>query len=190
MVWLNIDITPSALMIDNELSEVSDQIKSFKVPLERSVREVMRYSLQENFHAEGRPDAWAPLSEVTIALKGFTNILLNTGKLYRAAGQLNIWNIDEESASIGGGTAAGSTQDVLTYGAYHQSGWTYQGWGSSGKKGPRGGDLKTFGPKSVPERPWAVIQDPEDYDAIQEIFLDWIMEKFGANRWNDVDAGT
>lgn len=189
MVWLNIDITPGALMIEAELNNVADQIKSFKVPLERSVREVMRYSLQENFHAEGRPDAWAPLADVTVAIKGFSNILLNTGALYRAAGQLNIWNIDKDSATIAGGNAAGSTQDVLTYGAYQQSGWSFEGWSDSGMKGPRGGTLKTFGTKNVPERPWAVIQDPEDYDAIQEIFLDWIMERFGASGWNDVDVG-
>ena len=168
MVWLNLTIEPSALMLGAEFDAISDSIKTYRVPLERSVREVMRYSLQENFHAEGRPDKWTPLADSTILRKGFSNILLLTGTLYHTAGQLNIWSYTSDTAQI---TNLGKAD----YGVYHQMGYgqKYQ--------------LISQGSNKVPAREWALIQDPEDYDAIQQIFEEWLMEKFGEH-WNDVSV--
>lgn len=132
--------------------KLGKDIRSFRVPLKRAVKEVMVPSIRANFDAEGRPTPWAPLSAYTLTRKiangQGTKILYATGALKRVASQINMWTITTEEAIIQ------DLPDKVWYGKVHQS-----------------------GNKKIPARPFLIIQD-EDSDAIVQIFVDWFEERF------------
>lgn len=161
--FLTIDFDPEPVILAAQFFELSHMIKSFKVPLERSVREVIAPSISRNFAEGGRP-AWQPLANSTVSVKSFMGAtnpsapLIFSGKLKRVAGQYNLWNINgpEGEASI--------SQEKLGevwYGIVHQNGAETR-----------------FGP--IPAREWAVFQE-EDADKIEEIFWEWLGERMVAS---------
>jgi len=90
-----------------KIDKLGLDIRSFRVPLERAVKNVMAPSLVENFNAQGRPDSWAPLSEATLEIRARMgweggSILVLTGKLRKTMGQFNIWTINTKAAIIKG----------------------------------------------------------------------------------------
>lgn len=119
--FLEITFDPSPFIIAAAFEKFGMDIRSFRVPLERSVRQVLAPSLRQNFEEGGRPP-WIPLSDITIqekARKGAkepSKILVRSGKLAKKAGQINLWKINGPAgeASISPDTMA----DVF-YGVYH-----------------------------------------------------------------------
>jgi phage gpG-like protein len=152
---LAIDISwkPALSLLASGFDTMSTSIKSFKVPLERSIREVMSPSIAENFASGGRPD-WTPLSEFTIQKKGFDTILVETGSLASKAPQYNNWTVDGPNGE------ARLDRLSVEHGYYHQEGFVNH-WTS----------------KFTPARTWAMFQ-PEDGDRVEEIFWEWLEERW------------
>jgi phage gpG-like protein len=111
------EIKPSVGIVAKDVNRLGMDIRSFRAPLAKIVREVMIPSIRTNFAQQGRPK-WAPLAASTVmARNGATGPILNrTGLLARRARQFNIWDIGEVSATIRRLPA-----DVF-YGVYHQAG--------------------------------------------------------------------
>lgn len=199
---MQFDFQPSVGISARAIDRLGLDIRSFKVPLERVVKQVMAPSFRKNFDEEGRPDRWAPLSDATLAIRareGFGSQILNkTGALKKTVQQLNIWTITQETATIR------DLPDKVSYGKIHQGGFGGQGGGSkmTGYLKKAGGDAKeaqklldddlimamrsgqkmTGGKKTVneiPARPFVAIQE-EDFDAIEEIFVQWLQERAAA----------
>jgi phage gpG-like protein len=179
MYWENMGI--AARRVD----KLGLDIRSFKVPLTRSIKEVVIPSIQINFHKHGRP-RWAPLSEDTELKKGHAIPLHLTGALRGVMAQIGIWHIDREKALIP------SLPGHVWYGGIHQSGASFGGSGmvsvtriglgrrpaetiTSDISGVGGG----LGGGDIPARPFAVIQK-EDEERIEQIFGDWLGERINA----------
>lgn len=132
-------------------------IRSFKEPLSRAVRQVMIPSIRENFDAAGRP-GWEPLSEFAQnrhAAEGGSGSPLNkSGELRKKATQLKIWTFTRETAQ---------TNAPTWYANMQQSGFAVGG--------PRAA--------TIPARPFMVIQ-PEDVPKVNEIFQNWLSERLAA----------
>lgn len=147
------DWQPSLTLMASQFDTLGTSIKSFKEPLTRSVKEVIIPSIGTNFDVGGRP-AWAPLADFTIANKGSSAPLIDTGKLLNAATALRAWTID----GVGGEARLDNVS--VTYGYYHQGGFF---------------NVRTG--RMVPARVWADIQE-QDADRIEEIFWEWLEERF------------
>jgi len=186
------DFKPSIGIMTKDLDTFGRRIKSFREPLKRAAR-YLGTSFQENFEAGGRPDPWEPLSPVTIMLRkeiwGLEggDILIKTGALRKVVGQLSIWTIKEQSASI---------QDLpnsVWYGRIHQAGYSRSHYF---KKGMNSAEhlyaiqqaqiksMQTGVPLEsdrvhIPARPFILIQD-EDEIAVGAIFEEWISERIAA----------
>lgn len=180
-------ISPTIGLVAKDIEILGLNLRSFKEPLERSVREVMIPSITRNFDEEGRP-AWEPLSESTVNIRGTSGPILNrTGALKEAATSFSIWSIGETSATIRG------LPSNVWYGAIHQ-----QGLGGFGKhisaaqrKLGHGASaiaviqeaFKILGDKkgkhqkvAIPQRRFIMYQE-DDIDAIQLIFYEWLVEQ-------------
>lgn len=159
--FVSIDFEPEPIILAAAFETFSINIKSFRVPLERSVRKVLAPSLAKNFEVGGRPP-WIPLTDTTIqekTRKGASDpgkILVRSGQLARKAGQINMWVVKGPAgeAYINAGTLG-----KVFYGVYHNFGM------ASGADEP-----------GYPQREWAMIQ-PEDANEIEEIFFIWIEER-------------
>jgi len=183
---LEIDMDPSAIIMIASFDKLGLDIRSFRVPLERSVREVMAPSLRQNFFEQGRPDQWQELAEQTVYTKellGYSATapfpLVRTGKLRTVAGQINLWVIDGIE-----GTATVELPETVWYGRVHQEGGSSGGIGSIERRRSRlTGQIKEIErgvPGYVPQRIWAIIQD-RDIDAIEEVFDKWLEERLLGN---------
>jgi phage gpG-like protein len=170
---IEIEMDPSPVLLVAAWDKLGLDIRSFRVPLERSVRQVIGPSLKTNFDVGGRPQ-WEFLSPDYAAkrerkkstrgmigssgavtsgsfegsIMGVANVLVLSGRLARTAGQLRIWDIDGLE-----GLATLSLPADVWYGAIHQEGH-----------------------HPVPQREWAVFQ-PEDLDDIEKVFADWMEER-------------
>lgn len=158
------DFTRDALILAGDLQDFAQYgIRSFREPLEMSVRQVVIPSIRKNFAAEGRP-AWRPLALATVVDRAKLQslgkiktgasgpILDRTGKLKKVATQLNIWSYTRESATITG------IDSRVKYATYHQT-----------------------GTRKMPARPFILLQD-EDEERIEQIFYHWLdgrMRKVG-----------
>jgi phage gpG-like protein len=151
MFNFEVEILPPVEFLIQDFAELGLDIRSFREPLKRSVQGVVAPSIQLNFDVEGRPP-WAPLAESTVDEKqrlGYPpDILTRTGKLRRVAGQLNAWTITQEDATM-------TNLPGAEYGEFHQDGTRF-----------------------MPVREFAIIQDPEDVDEIQQVFEHWLVERF------------
>lgn len=152
-----IELDPSPALFALQMDILGREIRSFREPLKRSIQLVLGPSFRQNFDVGGRP-SWVPLAQSTIDKKQrigakFVNeVLMETGKLRRVAGQLNAWKIE-------GGYLAEEAKAYVDdlpgaeYGAVHQ-----------------------FGNDHVPERAFLIIQD-EDQSKIEEVFGLWLDER-------------
>jgi|SRR3954463_13635015 phage virion morphogenesis protein len=156
---ISITLIPTIKILTRDLNRFAGDIRSFRDPLRRSVREVMAPSFRRNFYEGGRPP-WEPLQPSTLERRvraGQGNSpLVATGDLQRAAGQMNIWNFTATSASIEG------LPSHVSYGTVHQLGFRDR----SGAE--------------VPARPFFVVQD-EDAQEIDQVFARWIRERLVAH---------
>jgi phage gpG-like protein len=159
--FMEIDFDPEPIILAAAFETFGLNIKSYREPLDRSVRQVLAPSLKKNFEAGGRPP-WIPLSDITIQEKSRkgasrpSDPLVRTGALARKAGQINLWTIN---GPAGEAFINQSALGDAWYGALHQEGMA------------EGADEAGF-----PARPWAVIQE-EDANEIEEIFFTWIEEE-------------
>jgi phage gpG-like protein len=162
---LDIDFTPTVGVIAADLNRLGIDIRSYREPLSRVVRQVMIPSIKANFDAEGRPDKWAELSEFAIDRRGSAHPILQvTGRLYQAAQQLNNWVLDQTQAVFT------SLPDAAWYGALHQNGYSSAGIFKRGTR-PQGAQNAI-----VPARPFIMFQDADE-EKIDEVFADWFMER-------------
>jgi phage gpG-like protein len=189
------DFKPSLGILARDVNKLGMDIRSFKEPLKRAIREVMIPSFRQNFDQEGRP-AWEPMSEATMMIRereGTSGPLLNkTGKLKRVAQQQNIWTVTPESASI---------RDLpanVWYGKMHQEGFGGMGrrvkaelkrgvsLGEATRRAAEKLDREILsgsghttsgrGAINLPARPFIVFQE-EDMDAVYEVFQRWLEER-------------
>jgi phage gpG-like protein len=140
--------SPDVGMFVYGLEEFADSFKSMREPLKRSIQKVLAPSFQKNFDVGGRP-SWEPLDEDTLARKGNSSILVDTGLLRTVAGQLNLWTIDGIE-----GMAYIDDMPRAEYGMFHQDGTS-----------------------KMPQRQWAAIQE-EDIADIYDVFGDWVEERW------------
>lgn len=187
---ITFEFRPSVEIIARDMYKLGLDIQSFRVPLERSIREVMIPSIRKNFQLEGRPEAWEPLALYTEQIRGSARpILYRTGALEKAATSFGIWKITKDSATVQ------RLPDNVWYGALHQEGYgslavrarqelTRLGFGTGPKsiqeysnylgKMAEGGGRVTK--SAIPQRKFILMQD-EDADEIQEIFIEWMEDQ-------------
>lgn len=102
-VGLSISFLPSVPFVESLYYKLSVNIQSFRVPLDRAVREVLVPSIRANFDQGGRPP-WEALAPATLAFREFYGYggespLIRTGTLRRVATQINMWDVTREDAS-------------------------------------------------------------------------------------------
>jgi phage gpG-like protein len=157
------DPLPSIMAAEWEV--LGNEVTNYSKPLKDSISDVMVPSIKKNFAYQGRPDPWTPLAMSTLQRKAKLNVdngtLIATEKLSRRAGAADLWNVDanEGTASIDG------LPEDIAYGMVHQT-----------------------GSARIPARPWALFQ-PEDEDAIETIFDDWIGERIARALISGVASG-
>jgi phage gpG-like protein len=178
-------------MVARDMDRLGIDIRSFKVPLTRSIKRVMIPSIRKNFETGGRPP-WEPLASDTVKLRGGSAwpILVRTGKLKKAATRFTIWDISQTSAAVR------RLPNNVWYGALHQEGTG--GFGRFMQKAekelgagasPRDIlgrafdllDIERGGPRGhraivIPQRRFIMYQE-DDLDDIQQIFLEWLTER-------------
>lgn len=160
--FMEIDFNPEPIILAAAFEKWGMDIRSFKEPLERSVRQVLSPSLTKNFDVGGRP-AWIPLSDMTIkekTRKGYAGVagtpLVRTRALAKQVGYYNLWVIN---GPAGEAYISPAKMSGVFYGVYHNFGMA----GGADEPG-------------YPAREWAIIQT-EDANEIEEIFFDWIEER-------------
>lgn len=175
---------PTLGIAAGRIDKLGIDIRSFREPLHRAVKEVMVPSIRRNFDEGGRP-AWEPLSEFTLAMRTKAGtgdqILVRSGKLRRKSTQINLWTITTTSAVIR------DLPEEVWYGKVHQAG--YGGLSATEaskllkKRGvsiTKAARKKTSPGKrlspDIPARPFLVIQ-PEDETAIKAVFIKWLSER-------------
>lgn len=188
-----ITFSPTLGIAAGRIDKLGMNIKSFRVPLHRSVKDVMVPSIRRNFDEGGRP-TWEPLSEFTIIMRSKEGTgdkpLVRTGKLKRVASQINLWDITSTAAVI-----RDIPQDVW-YGKVHQEGYgglsptaaselLKKHGGSITKTATEIKKRTSMGKKSspdIPARPFLIIQ-PEDETGIRDVFIRWLGERVAATMW-------
>lgn len=138
-----------AFILASDLDQLGFNIRSFKEPLTRSVRQVIIPSIRKNFESGGRPE-WRELAADTIATRlrygyGIWPPLTKTGALKKRATAVGIWTIGRDSAIM--------NEPRIKYAKFHQA-----------------------GTRKMPQRAFAMIQD-EDEDAVERIFEIWLDER-------------
>jgi phage gpG-like protein len=157
---MGIEIRPMPLILVGQFGAFAESVRTFRVPLERSVKQVVIPSIRENFDVSGRP-AWPGLSAFTEARRtylGFgagvgAEILVRKGKLKRSATAFARWSFDKQTAWVGNDFP----QDAW-YGPAQQNGFV-GGYGAE-----------------TPSRPFMLIQD-QDQPKIEAIFIKWFEER-------------
>lgn len=96
--------TRGAMIYANELDFLGLQLRTFREPLEATLRQVLVPSIKENFQQQGRP-AWQKLAPSTIRkrlLEGYPRgpILERSGRLKKQATKLNIWQVSANQIRI------------------------------------------------------------------------------------------
>jgi phage gpG-like protein len=152
MYDFDITFEPPAAFVEMNYAELGLRLRSFREPLTQSVREVASPAFVRHFDVEG--PGWAPLKDRTVLTRGEAHPILNrTGLLKTVAGQLNLWDIDAEDASV-------ANLPRATYGAYHQ-----------------------FGTQEMVAREWAYLDedDLEKIEGVFYDWIDNKLEQSGFN---------
>ena len=186
-----VQFMPSIGFATAKIDKLGLDIRSFRVPLERSIREVMIPSIRRNFDEGGRP-AWEPLADATLLMRelhGFSGSdpLIKTGTLRRVATHVNIWTVTPNFAVIN------DLPQKVWYGKVQQAGTgntsPFTPVVKRGKARP--GDYSMYGKTStisgrkkpsIPARPFLIIQ-PEDVIAIEAIFTEWLNMRIAQASW-------
>jgi phage gpG-like protein len=181
-VDLKFEFQPSIGISAKRMEKFGMDIRSFREPLKRSIQRVLAPSFHTNFSDQGRPERWQPLAEATVNIRGSaTPILVRTGLLARTMRQFNIWSINNTQAAIT------DLPSKVWYGKVQQGG--YQAARASKARSlhdiverAKSGHGAKREAAPIPARPFALIQDPDDYDAIEKVFEEWLMERMVASK--------
>lgn len=193
------EFKPSIGILARDIDKLGIDIRSFKEPLMRAIKQVMIPSFRQNFDQEGRP-SWESMSEATEMIRereGNSGPLLNrTGRLKRVAQQQNIWDVTRESATIR------DLPQRVWYGKVHQEGKGGMGSrikremsaaqrrgerispGEAAKRATASLDRDLLSGKTggggatvnIPARPFILFQE-EDMDGVFDIFQEWLDER-------------
>lgn len=150
-----VDIDPPLMLLVEKFTECSTGLRSLTKPLKEVIKTVVAPALQHNFAVEG--PGWEKLSAVTIAKKGHDMILMETGNLYKKAGQLNIWKID------GGYSTGEASAYIDNLGGPKPSGAEPYGFVQNAG----------YPPHNLPQRQWAIL-DGTAVDEIEVAFSLWV----------------
>ena len=195
--------SPSLAILAGKVDKLGMDIRSFREPLTRAIKQVVIPSIKQNFAAEGRP-AWVPLNEDTLSVKNWKgyppDILRRTGKLAKVAAQQNIWTINEKAAAVK------SLPESVFYGMVMQAGGTVANsegaskysQGTNRRTAGRGGRFERMrqeqlnamrtgktimkkgkdkrGSGNIPARPFIMLQ-AEDEEEIGKVFAKWLDER-------------
>jgi phage gpG-like protein len=190
----SITFSPTLGITARRMDKLGMDIRSFRVPLTRSIQQVVAPSIGKNFDVGGRPK-WEPLSEGTVEIQqkltntGPHSPLIKSGKLRRVMTQLNIWTITTDAAILK------HTPASVPYANVQQGGYEGRDTGAS-KVGSR--NLKSIvnaarqtakvrnrsgtvdsRPPSIPARPFVMLQDA-DIPKIEAVFGKWLDERITA----------
>lgn len=177
----SVTFSPTVGIAAARVDKLGMDIRSFKEPLTRAIREVVAPSIRRNFDVGGRPK-WAPLAEATLSWRQRQGVmgtapLIRSGALRRVASQINIWSIDRTSAVL-----AHLPQQVW-YGNVHQAGLGDRGAGMGGFSahlaagGDSRGSIRSGGRVAdIPARPFVLLQKGDERK-IHEIFEKWLQER-------------
>jgi phage gpG-like protein len=171
-----------ARILANDVDKLGVDIRSFRVPLRRSVEQVMIPSIATNFAVGGRP-RWQPLSIGTVENRGSAEpVLIRTGKLRRVATQKNMWSYF--TGTIGREVNyvefdQSQLEKSAPYGVFHQ-------YGAASHTDPLSKMIKKRDPHALlgeetanwrlPQRMFVTMR-PEDQVEIYSIFYQWLSER-------------
>jgi len=177
-VGLKFDFQPSIGISAKRLETFGMDIRSFREPLKRSIQRVLAPSFHTNFADQGRPDHWQPLADDTVKIRGSASpILVRTGLLARTIRQFNIWSINQTQAAIT------DLPQKVWYGKIQQAGYGQASKGTLKRLQQHGAaGAKGAAKVAIPARPFVLIQDPDDYDAIEKVFEEWLIERMVASK--------
>lgn len=149
--WYRVDFDntfyPRAHAVAADVDRLRYKLRSFREPLNITLRSVVIPSIKKNFAVEGRPK-WAPLSPSTVKSRGSAHpILVRKGKLRRVSAQINIWSIDRNDMEVTG------LDRRVPYAKFHQGGTRF-----------------------MPPRPFMAWYR-EDVRDTERIFLNWMDRK-------------
>lgn len=147
---------PSIAVAAGRIDKYGLDIRSWREPLKRVIKQVVVPSIRKNFDAGGRPP-WQALEPTTVIIRarsgyGPTPILVQTGLLKRTATQQNIWTVTDKSAAVL------DLPSKIWYGKLHQAGWRQAEF-------------------VAPARPFLIMQ-PEDQEKAARVFEDYLIERW------------
>jgi len=165
---MTVDVTPDSRIIGASFGAMARGFRTFRRPLEASVREVAIPAISENFEVGGRPP-WTPHSESTQVRRAREgtlggepqDILIESGLLFGDATKLARWTITGDEAYIS------NLPSRSAYGRFHQT----------------GADLARGG--FMPARPWASV-NTDDVDRIEDRFEAWRDGIIARSLWSRV----
>lgn len=176
------DFRPSVGILIRDFNKMELDIRSFRVPLMRSIQQVMIPSIRKNFDVGGRPK-WPKLAPYTLERREKEGArggpLVRSGKLKKTATQINIWTVTSTFAAIK------SLPENVWYGALHQMGHGAFAGSQSEKEIKAAGEgthtpMLGVNPRSskafIPQRQFISMQQ-EDMDDIEDVFADWLDER-------------
>lgn len=175
---IEVKITTNVNKVEEAFVRIGKNLINY-APVLKSSGEYMVSSIQNNFLSQGRPNAWAPLSPMTILLrtKGrgsrSPQILMDTGNLFKSI----TYAVDESSVKIGtnvkyakrlqfGGTST-MPACVQKIPAHSRK---IKGKNVRVKAFERHQSARTF---NTPSRPFVLFQD-QDVEALQGIFVRFV----------------
>lgn len=150
---VTIEFVPPLEVTQAAFLALGASFRSMREPLKRAVSKVLIPSIGANFASGGRP-SWPGLKRGTLDAGG-SRPLVRSGTLEGVATSPGIWSYDVDMAYVTGLPGA-------QYGGVHQFGADSSGHGAK-----------------IPARPFLVIQ-PEDEEAIEEVFAEWVDERIVA----------
>ena len=187
----NVSIEPRPGILADEIRTLGADIRSFRVPFERSIKEVLIPSFRTNFDVEGRPK-WAPLTRATMRWRKYKGkpILEQTGLLKRTFATTQrwrkVWTIRPEEAFIDFGNLPTDTNRLSGASLrYYAQALERGSTGSVGTQAEREAVSQlgaTYGVDGgeLPARPYLIIQD-EDEDKIRDIFQEYVADRVRAS---------
>lgn len=175
-VSVTMDFEPSIGIMARRFDKLGLDIRSFKEPLSRAIKQVVIPSIRTNFDVGGRP-AWSSLAERTVKTKGNNKKLVTSGALRRQMGYFKLWDVDRETAKLT------NLPTSVWYGKLHQEGYGTVDMQEEfhfpqGHRGPAVSlGMRNYGEgNGAPARPFVMLQD-EDLPKIDEVFSEWLQER-------------
>lgn len=150
-----------AAIFAHDIDKLTMDIRSFKVPLKRSVEQVLIPRIQSNFSQGGNP-RWQPLADHTVYIrKGAAEpVLIRTGKLRRIATQKNMWWYQTITSNQQINAVEFDQRQLeakAKYGIFHQFGAKLGNW-------------------ELPSRMFVTMTGADQIE-IEGIFYNWMVER-------------